>query len=75
MWLPDKREGVDVVIGIVGFFALAFFVVTVVAELTHTDALGWAITLLALVLVLAGLLRIRHKIAIEPPSDPEDSIL
>lgn len=55
------RDTLDVGIGIVGFFAFAFFVVTVVCELTGTDALGWALTLLVFVLLLGGLLLARRR--------------
>ena len=58
----DPREGVDVAIGAVGFFGVAFFVITVVAELTGADALGWALALLAFVLVFAALLLARRRI-------------
>ena len=57
----DPRETLDVFIGGTGFFAFAFFVVTVVAELTGQDALGWALALLALVALLAALLAGRHR--------------
>ncbi|MEA9984486.1 MULTISPECIES: hypothetical protein [Subtercola] len=60
---PSRQEAIDIAIGILGFFALAFFVITVVAELTGTAALGWALTLLVLVLLLAGLLRLRTRVA------------
>lgn len=75
MWFPEKREGLDIVIGIVGFFAATFFVVTVVAELTRTDALGWALTLLVLVLVLTALLLIRRRMTTARSREPEDSVL
>jgi len=55
-------ETIDIGIGIVGFFAFAFLVITVVCEVTGTDALGWALTLLALVLILASLLVTRRRI-------------
>jgi len=55
------RDTLDVGIGIVGFFAFAFFVVTVACELTGTDALGWALTLLVLVMLLGGLLLARRR--------------
>jgi predicted RND superfamily exporter protein len=75
VWVPEKGEGVDILIGIVGFFAFAFLIVTVVAELTRTDALGWALTLLALVLVLASLLLIRRRVRAGGAKEPEDSHL
>ncbi|WP_246846334.1 hypothetical protein [Humibacter ginsenosidimutans] len=57
----DPREVLDVFIGAVGFFAFAFFVITVVCELTGRDALGWALTLLAFVLLLAALIAARRR--------------
>jgi hypothetical protein len=74
VWFPGKREGLDIVIGIVGFFAAAFFVVTVVAELTRTDALGWALTLLVLVLALGALLLLRRR-ATSTSKEAEDPAL
>lgn len=59
----DPLELVDVGIGIVGFFAFAFLIVTIVSELTGADALGWALTLLALVLILVLLWQARLRIA------------
>lgn len=56
-----SRDTLDVGIGIVGFFAFAFFVVTVACELTGTDALGWALTLLVFVLLLGALLLQRRR--------------
>ena len=57
----DPRETLDVFIGAVGFFAFAFFVITVVCELTGQDALGWALTLLAFVVLLAVLIAARRR--------------
>ncbi|MFF1877213.1 hypothetical protein [Leifsonia sp. NPDC058230] len=58
----DSLELVDVGIGIVGFFAFAFLIVTIVVEFTGADALGWALTLLALVLILVVLWQARRRI-------------
>ena len=57
----DPRYYVDVGIGFVGFFAFVFLVVTIVSEFTGAAALGWALTLLALVIVLALLWRTRIR--------------
>ncbi|HEV7565157.1 MAG: hypothetical protein JWP70_603 [Leifsonia sp.] len=70
----DPLELVDVGIGIVGFFAFAFLIVTIVTELMGADALGWALTLLALVLLLVLLWRARRRIIgsqqqADPPVD------
>jgi hypothetical protein len=58
----DVLDTVDVGIGIIGFFAFAFLVVTVACELTGTDALGWALALLVFVLILTALLLARRSI-------------
>ena len=69
----DSLELVDVGIGIAGFFAFAFLIVTGVVELTGGDALGWALTLLALVLVLIVLWQARrHIVAARRPVDEPD---
>jgi protein-S-isoprenylcysteine O-methyltransferase Ste14 len=68
----DPRYLVDVGIGLVGFFAFVFLIVTVVSELTGADALGWALTLLVFVIAL-GLLwraRIRMRDAALQARDP-----
>jgi hypothetical protein len=54
-------ELVDISIGIIGFFAAALLVVTGVSELTGAPALGWALALLGLVVVLALLLALRRR--------------
>jgi hypothetical protein len=58
----DVLDTVDVGIGIIGFFAFAFLVITVICELTGTDALGWALALLVFVLILTALLLSRRSI-------------
>jgi hypothetical protein len=58
----DPRYLADVGIGLVGFFAFAFLIVTVVSELTGADALGWALTLLGLVIILGMLWRTRIRL-------------
>lgn len=69
----DSLEMVDVGIGIVGFFAFAFLIVTIVSELTGADALGWALTLLALVLILVLLWQSRRRIvASRLPADEDE---
>jgi hypothetical protein len=60
----DPRETLDVFIGAVGFFTAALFVITVLFEVTGQDALGWALALLAFVVVLALLLTARHRITL-----------
>jgi cytochrome c-type biogenesis protein CcmH/NrfF len=69
----DSLEMVDVGIGIVGFFAFAFLIVTIVTELMGADALGWALTLLALVLALVLLWQARRRIvAARRPADEDE---
>ena len=55
-------ESIDIGIGIVGFFSFALLVVTAATELTGGDALGWALTLLGLVLLLGLLLLWRRRL-------------
>lgn len=57
----DPRETLDLFIGGAGFFTAAFFVITVLYEVTGQDALGWALALLAFVVLLALLLTARHR--------------
>ncbi|WP_181445562.1 hypothetical protein [Gryllotalpicola protaetiae] len=54
-------ELVDIAIGIVGFFAFAFLIVTGVSELTGAPALGWALALLGVVIALGLLLALRRR--------------
>ncbi|HEV7183456.1 MAG: hypothetical protein ACHP7F_11625 [Actinomycetales bacterium] len=69
----DSLELVDVGIGIVGFFAFAFLIVTGVVELTGGAALGWALTLLAFVLVLLLLWQVRRRIVASRRPVEEDA--
>ena len=59
-------ESIDIGIGIVGFFSFALLVVTAATELTGGDALGWALTLLGLVLLLGLLLLWRRRLGARP---------
>ncbi|WP_025158083.1 hypothetical protein [Leifsonia aquatica] len=58
----DPREAVDVGLGFVGFFAVAFFVITLVCELTGEPALTWALITLVLVLLFVALWQARRRI-------------
>ena len=58
----DPLELVDVGLGFVGFFAFAFLIVTIGYEVAGQPALGWALTLLALVLILIALWQGRRRI-------------
>jgi LPXTG-motif cell wall-anchored protein len=74
--MGDKEalDYLDVGIGIIGFFTFAFLVVTVAAELTGADALGWALTLLVFVLILGALLMARRrKVSGRQPAEPPES--
>ena len=62
MRFSDSREAVDAGLGFVGFFGVAFLGITIWCELTGQPALGWAITLLVLVLAFIGLLQLRRRI-------------
>jgi uncharacterized membrane protein len=53
---------IEEAMGFVGFFGVVFLVVTVACELTGRPALGWALTLLALVLVVVVLDRWRVRV-------------
>jgi hypothetical protein len=58
-WKPI--ELVDIAIGIFGFFAAAFLVITGISELIGTPALGSALALLGFVVVLALLIALRRR--------------
>lgn len=74
---PRPTDSTDLSIGFLGFFALAFLVITIVCELRGEPALTWALVLLALV---AGVVvAVRHRAALlrrsrlpEGP-DPDDA--
>jgi hypothetical protein len=55
-------EDFDIIIGLLGFWALVLFVVTVWMEVTGQPALGWALGLLAMALALYGLIRLRRRL-------------
>lgn len=58
----DPAESIDIGIGIVGFFSFALLVVTAATELTGGEALGWALTLLGLLILLGLLLLWRRRL-------------
>ena len=62
----DKRvrsgEDFDIIIGFLGFWAVVLLVVTVWMELTAQPALGWALGLLAILLALYGMIRLRRRL-------------
>ncbi|MFJ4210791.1 hypothetical protein ACIPY2_20245 [Paenarthrobacter sp. NPDC089675] len=55
-------EDFDIIIGLLGFWTLVLLAVTVYMELTAQPALGWALGLLASVLALWGMIRLRRKL-------------
>ncbi|MBN9629246.1 MAG: hypothetical protein J0I18_01320 [Actinobacteria bacterium] len=59
----DPKEFVDVGLGFVGFFGVAFVIITAVCELTGQPALPWALVSLTLVVVFILLLQARRRMA------------
>lgn len=57
-----SAEDFDLIIGFLGFWALVVFAATVWLEVTGQPALLWALGLLALVLALWGVVRLRRKL-------------
>jgi hypothetical protein len=57
-----SAEDFDLIIGFLGFWALVVLAVTVWMEVTGQPALLWAMGLLALVLGLWGMVRLRRKL-------------
>lgn len=64
---PDPRrvrsaEDLDIIIGFLSFWALVLLIVTVAMELTAQPALGWALGLLAVVLAIWGMVKLRRRL-------------
>ncbi|MCU1547345.1 MAG: hypothetical protein JWO29_296 [Arthrobacter sp.] len=55
-------EDFDIIIGILGFWAVVLLVVTVWMEVTAQPALSWALGLLATLLALYGMVRLRRRL-------------
>ncbi|MBT2247417.1 hypothetical protein JHV56_01720 [Arthrobacter sp. BHU FT2] len=55
-------EDFDIIIGFLAFWALVLLVVTVWMEVTAQPALGWALGLLATLLAIYGMVRLRRKL-------------
>ena len=55
-------EDFDIIIGFLGFWAVVLLVVTVWMEVTAQPALGWALGLLAMLLALYGMIRLRRRL-------------
>jgi hypothetical protein len=60
--LLRSGEDFDIIIGFLGFWALVLLVVTVWMEVTAQPALGWALGLLAMLLALYGMVRLRRRL-------------
>ncbi|UZX01734.1 hypothetical protein F8G81_03195 [Arthrobacter sp. CDRTa11] len=55
-------EDFDIIIGFLGFWAVVLLVVTVWMEVTGQPALGWALGLLASLLAIYGMVRLRRRL-------------
>jgi hypothetical protein len=55
-------EDFDIIIGFLGFWAVVLLVVTIWMEVTAQPALGWAVGLLATLLALYGMVRLRRRL-------------
>jgi hypothetical protein len=60
--LGRSGEDFDIIIGFLGFWALVLLAVTVWMEMTGQPALGWALGLLAALLALYGMSRLRRRL-------------
>ena len=60
--LTRSGEDFDIIIGFLGFWALVLLAVTVWMEVTAQPALGWALGLLAALLALYGMIRLRRRL-------------
>lgn len=57
-----KAENLDILIGFLAFFAVVLVVVIIATEATGGSALLWSPVLLALVLAIWGLWRLRSRL-------------
>lgn len=57
-----SAEDFDIIIGVLGFWGLVMFVITAYLEVTGRPALVTAMILLALVLALWGMVRLRRTL-------------
>ena len=60
--LARSGEDFDIIIGILGFWALVLLVGTVWMEVTGQFALWWALGLLAALLAIYGMVRLRRRL-------------
>ncbi|WP_426997932.1 hypothetical protein [Pseudarthrobacter sp. N5] len=62
----DRRvrsgEDFDIIIGFLGFWAAVLLVVTVWMEVTAQPALGWVLGLLAVLLAMFGVFKLRQRL-------------
>lgn len=57
----QTKERFDLGIGFLGFFGVAFFLITLVAEIRGDQAVGWAVITLLLGAMVASLLSGKRK--------------
>ena len=60
--LARSGEDFDIIIGFLGFWAVVLVVVTVWMEVTGQPALWWALGLLATLVAIYGMVRLRRKL-------------
>ncbi|TAP43533.1 hypothetical protein [Arthrobacter sp. S39] len=60
--LARSGEDFDIIIGFLGFWAVVLVVVTVWMEVTGQPALWWALGLLATLLAIYGMVRLRKRL-------------
>ena len=60
-----RRETVDIVLGVLGFFTLLLLVSTVLAEVRGDDSLARALTLAIFLVLLYVLLRMRRALVVQ----------
>ncbi len=60
--LARSGEDFDIIIGFLGFWAVVLLVVTVWMEVTGQPALWWALGLLATLLAVYGMVRLRRRL-------------
>ena len=57
----QTKERFDLGIGFLGFFGVAFFLITLVAEIRGDQAVGWAVITLLLAAMVASLILSKRK--------------
>lgn len=56
-----KAENLDILIGFLGFFAVALVVVIIAMEISGRNAAMWSVALFGVVLSIWGLFRVRRR--------------